>query len=126
MAKILDQEEQQRALKNINDSIRDLKKGIEFLKANNPTGTYTITMVDGDGKKRSTDIKATSEEINRLILSHREAEKTRIESLAKDNRIDLEESDIETLSFVPNGSEASEENTENTYPESADLGSEEA
>ncbi len=98
MAKILDQEEQRKALRNINDSIKDIKSANEFLRNQNPNGVYVISFTGEDGKKYSAEIKvADKEEVNRLIISHKQQEKLRIVQLAEDNRIALDEEDNEVL-----------------------------
>lgn len=101
MAKILDQEEQRKALKNINGSIKDLEAANEFLKAQNPSGVYTISFTGEGDKKYSTVMHAENkEELNLLILAHKEREKERIKALAEENRIALDPEDEVILDYT--------------------------
>lgn len=101
MAKILDQEEQRKALKNIVSSIKEIDAANEFLKAQNTSGIYSISFTGEDGKKYSTEISASSkEDLNALILVHKEQERDRIRKLAEDNRIALDPEDNEVLDFM--------------------------
>ena len=101
MAKILDQEEQRKALKNITTSIKDLEAANDFLKAKNPSGIYTIAFTDEEGKKCSTTIHAGSKgDIDSLIMTHKEEEKNRITKLAQDNRIALDPEDHEIMDYM--------------------------
>lgn len=101
MAKILDQEEQRKALKNIITSVKDLEAANDFLKATNPSGNYTLTFTGEDGKKFSTAIHANGkDDIDQLILAYKEKEKDRITKLAEDNRIALDPEDLEIMNFM--------------------------
>lgn len=102
MAKILDQEEQRKALRNIVDSLKKLKNTNEFLDKEPPSGIYTISFTDADGKRCSADILVQDKQtIDALVLQHKEAENARIIKLAADNRIDLDEKDYEIMNYVP-------------------------
>ncbi len=102
MAKILDQEEQRKALKNITSSVKDLESANEFLQTTNPSGIYTITFAGEDGKKKySTEIRVPSkDDIDRLIMAHKESEKHRIRKLAEENRIALDPEDDVILDYA--------------------------
>lgn len=98
MARILDQEEQKKALKNINASIKEIETANEFMAASNPTGQYSITFTGEDDKKYTTTFTAESkEDIDLLIEAHKANEKNRITKLAEDNRIALDDDDIAVL-----------------------------
>lgn len=100
MASIKNQDEQRKALKNINDSIKDLKVSNEFLKQQNPSGNYTIAFTGEDGKKYTAEISVEKkDDIAMLIMSHKEKEKQRISELAERNGIALDPEDIEILDF---------------------------
>lgn len=101
MAKILDQEEQRKALKNIISSVKAVEAANEFLAAQNPSGVYSIAFTGEDGKKYATEISAESkEDLDALILAHKEQERGRIEKLAADNRIALDPEDRAVLDFM--------------------------
>ena len=101
MAKILDQEEQRKALKNIIGSIKEITAANEFLSAQNTSGVYSISFTAEDGKKYATEISASSkQDLDALILVHKEQERTRIEKLAEDNRIALDPEDRTVLDFM--------------------------
>ena len=118
MAKILNQEEQQKALKNINDSIRDLKKGNEILQADNPSGIFTISFTDSAGKRHRAEIHVQSKKIiDQLYLDFKQEEKERIQKLASDNLIDLDDEDIETLDYDGSVLLHEEQNAEEPIPE---------
>lgn len=100
MAKILDQEEQRQALKNITNSIKDLDTANEFLKQSNPTGKYSITFTGEDGKKHTAEIIVRNkDDISMLIMAHKEEEKKRITQLAEEKRIELDPEDYEIMDF---------------------------
>ena len=101
MAKILDQEQQRKALKNINDSIKEVNTANEFLTASNPSGKYIITFTGDDDKKHTAEIHTTSkDDLDLLVMAHKEREKQRITKLAEENRIALDPEDHDILNFT--------------------------
>ena len=100
MAKILDEEDQRRALKNITSSIKELDLANEFLRQDNPTGKYIIAFTDENGNKHTAEIIVRNkDDISKLILAHKEEEKKRIVHLAEEKRIDLDPEDYEIMDF---------------------------
>lgn len=100
MAKILDQEQQKKALDNINESIKAMKKINEFLQAANPSGNYTLSFKDADDKKRIAEIHmADNAGIVSLLVGFKQKEKERIAALAEENRIELDPEDHDIMDF---------------------------
>ena len=100
MAKIKNQEEQRQALKNINNSIKELEAANDFLKTQNPSGKYSISFTGEDGKKYVAEIHLENkDDIAMLVMGHKEKEKQRIAELAQNNGIALDAEDYAVLDY---------------------------
>lgn len=100
MAKILDQEQQKKALDNINDSIRSMKKINNFLAASNLVGEYALSFKDAEGKKQTAEIHMDDNSaLVNLLLDFKAKEKERITALAAANRIELDPEDHEVMDY---------------------------
>lgn len=100
MAQIMNQEEQNKALKNINESIRSLKKINEFLTAANPSGVYALSFKDQEGKKHIAEIRVDEKSnIASLVMGFKEKENARIKALAESTLISLDPEDHEIMDF---------------------------
>ena len=98
MAKILGQDDQQRALKEIRAALKSLVPVNEFLDGHNPEGTYHISFSDSEGKRFSAELYSESKgEIDALVRNYKERVKTHILELARNNRIVLDPEDNDIL-----------------------------
>ena len=100
MAKILDQEQQKKALDNINESIRSMKKINSFLTASNPDGEYSFSFKDEEGKKQNAVFNLTDKsDLVNFFKNFKKSEKDRIVVLAEANRIELDPEDYEVMDY---------------------------
>lgn len=100
MAKILDQEQQKKALDNINESIRSMKKINNFLAASNPAHEYALSFKDGEGKKHVAEIHLENNSaLADLLMNFKKSEKERIVALAAANRIELDPEDHDIMDY---------------------------
>lgn len=97
MANIIGLQEQQRALKEIQDILKDLAALNTFLSAQNPTGVYSITFSDEEGKKHKAELPAVKEEIAALAARYKKDKSDYVRKLASDKRIALDLEDEEIL-----------------------------
>ena len=97
MANIIGLQEQQRALKEIQDSLKDLSVLNTFLGAHNPSGVYCITFTDEEGKKHKVELPANKEEIAALAAPHKKEKCEHVRKLASEKRIALDPEDEEIL-----------------------------
>lgn len=98
MASIIGLADQQKALKEIKNSLKDLTTINEFLEAQNSSGVYTITFTSDDNKKYSTDIIVESKEsINALAIKNKQKRCEDIVKKAEEYKIGLDSADKKIL-----------------------------
>lgn len=107
MPKIIGQAEQQRAMKDIRAGLKELEAINEFLNADSGNHKFTITLTTPVGGRLSavayTEDKA---EIDLLISKQRDRIVEKINTLAKNNRIEFDEQDQMILNNEPTHIEA--------------------
>ena len=98
MAKILNQKEQQIALKNVNNMIKDLAKVNEFLAAANSDGIYSIEFTDESNTRFSAPLLCTNkEEVNRFVQAYKDQKSQEILQLVEEFHLALDDQDKEIL-----------------------------
>ena len=91
MPKIIDQDKQQRALKEITAALKEVAIVNTFLLTSNPCGKYTVSFSDkNNGKHSCTLYTQDKEDLDILVLNYKDQLKTKILTLAEDYRIALE------------------------------------
>ena len=97
MANIMGLQQQQEALKEITDIIKELKVANKFLDMSDPETEYSIGFIDEEGKKMKIEISGYKSEIDELVNRYKEAKRNKILTLAQENRIALDPEDNEVL-----------------------------
>ena len=102
MAKIMNQAEQQKALKSIQRSLKDLISTNNFLDGENATGSYTISYVAPGGEHHSSEAFSLDKKaVNELVLAYKKKVVDETVKLAHDYHIELEDADFEIFG-IPN------------------------
>ena len=97
MANIIGLADQQRVLKEISSILKDLKITNDFLNAVNPSKIYKISFIDSDGKKITSELFGSKEEIDALVNRYKNEMKAYILALADEFHIGLDHNDKKIL-----------------------------
>lgn len=90
MPKILGQEEQRAAMKEITTALKDVADTNSFLDALNHSKNFTISFVAEDGSKYHAIAYAEKkEELDRFVLHYKHLMANRVKMLTEENRIGL-------------------------------------
>jgi len=103
MANIIGLPEREKALREIQTILKELAITNKFLEMHNASGSYTISFKDEEGKKHSTDLTASREEIAALLMRYKNERKEYILQLAREHRIGLDPEDNEILGITGQG-----------------------
>ena len=104
MPKIIGQQEQQRALKEITAALREVTAINRFLSRQNTSGTYTVSFTDEHHEKQSCSLfSADKDDVDLLVLNYKDRLKNKIQSLTETYRIALEPQEQALLdsNFLP-------------------------
>lgn len=94
MPKIIGQEEQQRALKQITALLKEVSAVNAFLSAENPEGEFVISFTDNNKAKHSCSIFSEDRKaVDQLALNYKNRIKAQILELANEHRIALDHSE---------------------------------
>jgi len=98
MPKIIGLAEQQAAVKKIKAILKDLGATKTFLDANNPSGEYTLSFKGIDNHMYSTTVYAEEKHlVDTLAEAYRKRMADEVQSLASQNRIELDPDEKEIL-----------------------------
>ena len=100
MANIIGLKQQQEALKKVRSALKEVETMNAFLLAQNSSGQYTLSFTDETGKKISTDIVASKEEVDNLIAKYKKGMKDYIFTLAEEFHIGLDLEDEKILEYI--------------------------
>lgn len=118
MAKILGLKEQQKALREINSTLKEFEPINEFLKIQNPSDEYTISFKDENGKTIQTKLLCDDKEpINILVKAYKENLVQSIKQKAAQYNIGLEEEELALISGESHSSSSDSTFTESTPAE---------
>ena len=91
MPKIIGQQEQQRALKEITAALREVTAINRFLSRQNTSGIYAVSFTDDQNEKQSCFLFSTDrDDVDLLVLNYKDRLKSKIQSLTETYRIALE------------------------------------
>lgn len=106
MPKIKDLDAKQRALKDVKAGLKDLESINHFLNASSADNTFVISFQTADGSKVSaTAFTENKEEIDLLIMNHRERIVNDINYKAQKYTIEFDEHDLMILENEPSAIE---------------------
>lgn len=95
MPKIIGQAEQQRALKNIRASLKELAVTNKFLEGSNPSGEFTFSYVGPGGEHyASAAFCADKANIDSFVKAYKDRIVDDMMQQAEENRIELEPEDL--------------------------------
>lgn len=98
MPKIMNQEEQKRALKDITSTLKDLSRINEFLAAVNPNGTFSVDFLASDNARYSATLFVQNkEDIDRFVRDYKKKKCEEIIQLAEKYHIELDPEDDEIM-----------------------------
>jgi len=98
MPKVIGKAEQERALKNITQALKQIPATNTFMQTPNPEGKYTLSFTSHEGKVFTTPIFCTDKSIlDRLAQAHKASVAQDVVQQANNNRIELEPDEKEVL-----------------------------
>lgn len=91
MPKIIGQQEQQRALKEITAALKEVSAINRFLSKQNTSGTYIVSFMDDQNEKQSCSLfTSDKDDVDLLVLNYKDRLKSKIQSLTETYRIALD------------------------------------